>query len=1729
MFCRAMEEKTFVAVERQKPVPKPRRHHTIGILASAEGQAKSEHTDKEGAEKADKSEGKNGAERRKSVEEKHETQQKYGTDEQQRNGTIRSSQQPTKGPFRQQKNAQRNIGRPKVEGKRLPMVGKWQDKAKEDQEEKLQKIGPNSLDQNPSVNSDQNQTLLEELLHECLSPQTAEMAELGERNGGTETEEGKRPRFSLDCLVPPQLFASEGAAITQQHSAANVSASFSLKRHPSVEIACHGTVRLIGAEATAQAEDQRMVLSGRTVADAAVCTGGSADSDSSTPTTASPSLTPRFDGFSRTDSPRQRMGISLLERLVKCHPIWFLPHLNRHAVAHLLTAQPPGVFIVRASSRGVRSSFGTSPIAKRRVEVMALSVRLPTAENGAVSGACEQPELDHFLIEAVGTGTAVRLEGSPYTFNSLPLLLEHYSLEGEGELKVRLALPQTLAFCESIQTLQGMSLMGQDFWTSPLSGCCPTSCASSSSSFPSPSSLPPPPPAPLPKPVPLVPMVLYNPMTTFGQQQRSRAVHSPSSVKSSASSPAQFFRSPPHPPTHFPPPPPSPTPSSSTTFLHCPSSSVSMEHFSADHHRHHCCFCCSPCPSNQPHCHGHVPLRKSHSVHGRPLNAPSSRGCAWERDGPPPPSPRSLREGRVGNGGFLRGLFSPSPQRKHSSTNRTTTSGRRRTMARNEVYGTLWEEPELNNGNNSSSDWLAHQQHILFAREAEEQQKSGKSFFARLKGFKRTNSTFSLGSKREDTNGLCFDDSSGTLTQMRPEVLRARQLAFRRTNTDTGGGAIASALVRLKALNERTPQTAEASSSRNNICERPTRNFNFPLARVLPQPRKTNANREREGEETALTMAERQRGEEKERKTPAEETAQQKQNFAIPSAEEICSASSLQRRGGNSFSMNRNKSDLPHISLPINRLLQQKGTTMDAFPISGQHLSTTSNRLRQSNAMEVLERRLGDENLGWKKANDEHRNSTSTTNSSRRTSKTAIAAVRPQLKQMQLNGISTKLRKAPDVPTKAHSSDYSLLGEMFPHRKNSDQRNSGEIANSQLATDGNVDETARHGLIMADEDDQHSLAGTDFNEPWDSNAWENLMDLARFGDGPVEESPRASQIENDSLTMMEKAAKMVNCSRTQIPHFTAGEHRRSLLRMHGTNSMMDISGIGSNKLRHPISAEAANEPMRTNGLNFGQSSIGKQQQQRPHRPVPACSSSVDELNAQPNKVTSICPSLVPVFLPSRLRNLAHEHPGEEDPAKVIQRYVEDLSKDDQTLFEAALHQFIECTLLSKEKDPYVVIRRVRQFITGMKNYLMKIGEADLHPIIKRERSRLNIDEFLNIDAILEEVLVKILLSKLKAHLYRLMILESTSNGELRRLSENISQVRAMSAAELGFPEGTELPDSARMEQISRQLRKMQNHYSPLKKVQLLLRVLSLAVPLANSPSAGANDHSFRQQNHGQMGEFSPQTPKAHQNSGSSSSYYALSPTLSAVRHRTNSGSSSCVAAAALKHPPADELIRWLVYLLARSSTINCEIEAWYMWELLPQQVLNTGDASYFLSILFSAVHVLKHPESLRRLKNVELARGHCGGVHQSYPFADFMGSQSTLQDFDDSDLLLRVAILNEHEGTIEYHSFPILPKMNVTKLCRMIAHQFSVTNPEDYRLYLIFDDYESPPLEPTQIPHLLRSQMNETERPHHLFVYKRADVNISYPGQAVANFFGSNTTVLMNPPPLVVTNMRDHR
>jgi hypothetical protein len=263
--------------------------------------------------------------------------------------------------------------------------------------------------------------------------------------------------------------------------------------------------------------------------------------------------------------------------------------------------------------------------------------------------------------------------------------------------------------------------------------------------------------------------------------------------------------------------------------------------------------------------------------------------------------------------------------------------------------------------------------------------------------------------------------------------------------------------------------------------------------------------------------------------------------------------------------------------------------------------------------------------------------------------------------------------------------------------------------------------------------------------------------------------------------------------------------------------------------------------------------------------------------------------------------------------KRIQRYVEKLAVDPKNTFGGSLQLFIECTIDAEGSDPRVVVRNVRQFLNGMKNYLVKNGEANLLELIEQESAKLRSNEFLNIDAILEAVLHKIVLGMrsnfinqaylffpvpIKPHIYHLMCRDNIKNGSFETLTANLSKIRVTPIEQLGFSASTKLPDMKRMEQLRVLIRKMQNHYSPLKKLEYLLKALSIVIT---------------------------------------------------------------------RPPSTPTLIRWLVFILAKTSSVTCEIETYYMFELLPQQLL-TIDATYHLAALFSAVQILKNPDTIGKLK-----------------------------------------------------------------------------------------------------------------------------------------------------------------
>lgn len=71
----------------------------------------------------------------------------------------------------------------------------------------------------------------------------------------------------------------------------------------------------------------------------------------------------------------------------------------------------------------------------------------------------------------------------------------------------------------------------------------------------------------------------------------------------------------------------------------------------------------------------------------------------------------------------------------------------------------------------------------------------------------------------------------------------------------------------------------------------------------------------------------------------------------------------------------------------------------------------------------------------------------------------------------------------------------------------------------------------------------------------------------------------------------------------------------------------------------------------------------------------------------------------------------------------IKDYVIHQLTNEKWLFGKMIAQFLDCTGKVGAQQIFTTLRNVRQFMSGMKNYLIRHGEADLHSIINEERSK----------------------------------------------------------------------------------------------------------------------------------------------------------------------------------------------------------------------------------------------------------------------------------------------------------------------------------------------------------------------------------------------------------------------
>lgn len=184
----------------------------------------------------------------------------------------------------------------------------------------------------------------------------------------------------------------------------------------------------------------------------------------------------------------------------------------------------------------------------------------------------------------------------------------------------------------------------------------------------------------------------------------------------------------------------------------------------------------------------------------------------------------------------------------------------------------------------------------------------------------------------------------------------------------------------------------------------------------------------------------------------------------------------------------------------------------------------------------------------------------------------------------------------------------------------------------------------------------------------------------------------------------------------------------------------------------------------------------------------------------------------------------------ESQFQSIKNYVYRLAQCEDSLFGKSILEFISCTSSSTELSPQVVISNTRQFMNGMKNYLIKNGGYELRQLIENERHNLNFKSILNIDSLIEECLQNIILKPLKSKIYYLLVDHQLDDTSLMTISNNVKKLNSLDLDILlrvfGIKSNKLVPSEQSLSNMKFFYQRLQNEFAPLVKIKYILLVIN---------------------------------------------------------------------------------------------------------------------------------------------------------------------------------------------------------------------------------------------------------------------------------------------------------------
>ncbi|PSN53435.1 hypothetical protein C0J52_05139 [Blattella germanica] len=175
--------------------------------------------------------------------------------------------------------------------------------------------------------------------------------------------------------------------------------------------------------------------------------------------------------------------------------------------------------------------------------------------------------------------------------------------------------------------------------------------------------------------------------------------------------------------------------------------------------------------------------------------------------------------------------------------------------------------------------------------------------------------------------------------------------------------------------------------------------------------------------------------------------------------------------------------------------------------------------------------------------------------------------------------------------------------------------------------------------------------------------------------------------------------------------------------------------------------------------------------------------------------------------------------GPIDPLRAdeeLRSYILQLARGKDQRLSERINNFIKDTCKKKEKEPKDLLKKIRQFITDVKNYLYKEKQQRLDQF-----QNLDVD----VDIILENVFHNLITRQLSDQAYNLLLKNHKSTVDLSKLYGNVKRIQAMNMTQMGLDKKKIVTSFSMrtLKKILKCLRRMQYSWHPLKKLEHLTK------------------------------------------------------------------------------------------------------------------------------------------------------------------------------------------------------------------------------------------------------------------------------------------------------------------